>query len=142
MHRRRRRGIPDDLGMRPVSRGGFLALLLVALTSAAEAPMPRAPSAVVATTLLLRVVDSATRAPVPNAEVTAHGRRGLTDVRGEVRVPYPDDGELRIHVRQIGFRYADRTFHRDASRAGEDTAVVALVRIGWALPQVVVRAER
>ena len=120
----------------------LLALFLVALTSASHAPVSRAPSAFVATTLLLRVIDSATRAPVPNAEVTAHGRRGITDGRGEVRVAYPDDGELRVRIRQIGFRYADRTFHRDASRTGEDTVVVALVRIGWALPQVVVRAER
>ena len=128
--------------MRAVARSGILSLLLVALTGASPAPGSRAPSAFVATTLLLRVVDSATRAPVPNAEVTAHGRQGITDGRGEVRVSYPDDGELHVRVRQIGFRYADRVFRRDASRTGEDTAVVALVRIGFALPQVTVRAER
>jgi hypothetical protein len=123
-------------------------MLLVA-TMATNAPrnaIPHAP-----TTLLLRVVDSASQLPVPNAEVTARERRGgtevqrrgLTDVRGEVRMLYPEDGELRVHVRQIGFRYTDRTFRRNAaSAAEEDTAVVALARLGFALPQVVVRAER
>ena len=113
---------------------------------ATRAPFPTAPA-----TLLLRVVDSTSRLPVPNAEITARERRGLTEVlrrgltdaRGEVRVLFPENGELQVHIRQIGFRYADRTFRRNPdSRAEEDTAVVALERLGFALPQVVVRAER
>ena len=123
-------------------RSACLLLALAPLATPASRPLeslaPGAPAV-----LLLRVVDSATRAPVPNAEVSAGNRRGLTDSRGEARVPYPEDGELRVRVRQLGFRYVDRTFHRDASsRADEDTAVVALVRMGFALPQLVVRAER
>jgi hypothetical protein len=103
----------------------------------------RTPSTPVPTALLLRVVDSASRLPLPNAEITASGRRGLTDAQGEVRILWPENGELLVRIRQLGFRYADRTFHRDpASTAEEDTAVVALAHIGWALPQVVVRAER
>ena len=123
-------------------------MLLVATmaTHATRAPIPHAP-----VTLLLRVVDSASQRPVPNAEITAREqrgltevqRRGLTDARGEVRVLYPEDGLLQVHIRQIGFRYADRTFQRNsASGAEEDTAVVALERLSFALPQVVVRAER
>ena len=123
-----------------LSRATLLAALSVVLTAGAAS---HAPSAVVPSTLLLRVVDSATRRPLPNAEVTASRRRGLTDAAGEVRILYPEDGELHVRVRQLGFRYVDRTFHRSASSSGEeDTAVVALVRMGWALPQVVVRAER
>ncbi|MFL5620436.1 MAG: hypothetical protein ACJ79A_18825 [Gemmatimonadaceae bacterium] len=115
-------------------------MLLVASTAthATHAPLSHVPA-----TLLLRVVDSVSQRPVPNAEITAHERRGLTDVRGEVRVLYSEDGELHVRIRQIGFRYADRTFRRDpASRTDEDTAVVALERMSFALPQVVVRAER
>jgi hypothetical protein len=101
------------------------------------------PASHVPATLLLRVIDSVTQRPVPNVEISAHQRRGLTDMRGEVRVLYPEDGELRVRIRQIGFRYVDRTFRRDpTSRNDEDTAVVALGRVGFALPQVVVRAER
>src|SRR4051794_37891155 len=119
--------------MGPVSRGGLLSLVLVALTSASRAPVSHAPPPIVAATLLLRVVDSTTHVPVPNAEVTTSGRRGITDGRGEVRLLYPDDGDLRVRIRQIGFRYADRVFHHDAPQTGEDTAVVGLVRLGWAL---------
>lgn len=136
-----RPGLTYDCAVRPLlARTAPLAALLVVLTASAasHAATPRVPAA-----LLLRVVDSATRAPLPNAEVTASGRRGLTDASGEVRILYPEDGVLQVRVRQLGFRYVDRAFHRDpASRADEDTAVVALVRVGWALPQVVVRAER
>jgi len=128
--------------MRGLSRrSACLLLALAPLAVAASWPGSHTP--VVPAVLLLRVVDSATRAPVPNAEVTASSRRGLTDAKGEVRVLYPENGELRVRVRQLGFRYVDRTFHHDASStAEEDTAVVALVRVGFALPQVVVRAER
>lgn len=88
-------------------------------------------------------MDSASRLPLPNAEITASGRRGLTDARGEVRILWPEDGALQVRVRQLGFRYVDTTFRRDAaSTAEEDTAVIALAHIAWSLPQVVVRAER
>jgi hypothetical protein len=118
-----------------------LLLVLAPLATSVSRPLSRTP--VVPAVLLLRVVDSATRAPVPNAEVTASSKRGLTDAKGEVRVLYPENGEVRVRVRQLGFRYVDRTFRRDTtSRADEDTAVVALARMRFALPQVVVRAER
>ena len=126
--------------MRRLPRRSACVLLLLPAMWASR-PQPRTP--VAPAVLLLRVVDSASRAPVPNAEITASSRRGLTDAKGEVRVLYPENGELRVRVRQLGFRYVDRVFHHDASsRAEEDTAVVALVRVGFALPQVVVRAER
>jgi hypothetical protein len=121
-------------------RPGPLALLLVVVLATAGV---RAPAAPLPMTLLLRVVDSATRRPLPNAEVSAAARRGLTDAAGEVRIVWPSDGALRVRVRQLGFRYVDRTFRRDSiSDADEDTAVVALARVGWALPQVIVRAKR
>jgi hypothetical protein len=134
-----RAGPTYDCAVRALFHSGSLAVLLVASTAtlATRASIPPAPA-----TLLLRVVDSVTQLPVPNAEITAHQRRGLTDVHGEVRVFYPEDGELHVRIRQLGFRYADRTFRRDPTRTTEDTAVVALERMSFALPQVVVRAER
>lgn len=115
-----------------------LVLVVVLATAGSRAPQHR-----LASTLLLRVIDSATRLPLPNAEITAQGRRGLTNAAGQMRILWPESGELRVRIRQLGFRYVERTFTRDrASRAEEDTAVVALARTGWALPQVVVRAQQ
>lgn len=116
-------------------RLAYVGMAVLAATMPREA---RAQSAI-----LLQVVDSATRQPVPNAEIAALGRRGLTDAHGEMRVAWPDSGALHVRVRQIGFRYVERDLRRDpASRADEDTVVVALGRLRWALPQVVVRAEQ
>ena len=114
-------------------------MLVVALATAGS----RSPERHVPSTLLLRVIDSVTRLPLPNAEITSQDRRGLTDAAGEMRIVWPEDGRLRVRVRQLGFRFVNRNFTRDpASLAEEDTAFVALARTGWVLPQVVVRAER
>lgn len=100
----------------------------------AAAPLP--------TMLVVHVVDSASRIPLPNAEVTAAATRRLTDGNGNARFPWPADGTLRVRVRQIGFRYAQRTFHRSGSTtAREDTVVVALRTAAFALPQVVTQAD-
>ena len=100
----------------------------------AAAPLP--------VTLLIRVVDSASRLPLPNAEVSTPSRRRLTDAEGNVRFPWPEGGAISIRVRQLGFRYADRTLRRGTSRtATVDTAIVALAPAAFALPQVVTKAE-
>ena len=133
--------------------------LLVALFSAHAAP-PLAPTssatprpassvrraarvrAAIPVTLLIRVIDSSSGSPLPNAEVSTPSRRRLTDAEGNVRFPWPEGGAISIRVRQLGFRYADRTLHRGTSRtATEDTVVVALAHAVFALPQVVTQAE-
>jgi hypothetical protein len=94
------------------------------------------------TILVVHVVDSASRRPLPNAEVTATPTRRLTDANGNARFPWPADGSLKIRVRQIGFRHAERTFHRGKSlTAREDTVVVALQTAAFALPQMVTKAD-
>jgi hypothetical protein len=40
----------------------------------------------------LQVIDSATRQPLPNAEIAALGRRGLTNAYGAIRFAWPDSG--------------------------------------------------
>ena len=93
-------------------------------------------------TLLIRVVDSASRRPLPNAEVSTPSKRRLTDAEGNVRFPWPEGGAISVRVRQLGFRYADRTLHRGTSpTATEDTVVIALAHAAFALPQVVTQAE-
>jgi hypothetical protein len=87
--------------------------------------------------LLLRVVDSASGAPIPNADVLAATRHGLTDAKGELRIAWPADGKLAIRVRQLGFAFVERTLARDAAATpARDTVVVAMRRAAFALPQV------
>ncbi len=110
------------------------ALLALALGAAPRTVPSRAP---LPTMLLVRVLDSLSGAPLPNAEVTAIGRSALTDVHGQVRILWPTEGTLSIRVRQLGFRYVQRTVQRGASpSATEDTLTIALQRAAFALPQM------
>lgn len=115
---------------------GVLALPAVLATG----PRPSAPR--LPTTLLVRVVDSVSRSPLANAEVSSPRLRRLTDAEGSVRFIWPEGGAISIRVRQIGFRHADRTLRRGTSpSATEDTVVVVLARATFALPQVVTTAD-
>jgi len=87
--------------------------------------------------LLVRVLDAASGRALPNAEVGSvdDGTRQLTNIAGEARVAWPPTRTLRLRVRQIGFRFAERTV-----RAGEggaaDTAVFVLERVPIVLPEL------
>ena len=105
-----------------------------ALGAASSVPLP--------TLLVVHVVDSASRISLSNAEVAAATVRKLTDRDGNARFPWPADGTLRIRVRQLGFRYTERTLHRGTSAtAREDTVVVALRPAAFALPQMATQAD-
>jgi hypothetical protein len=129
-------------------RYGSLALIL-ALPFAVPRPSPPPTSLRPATlpgrlptTLLVRVLDSVSRRPLPNAEVSTPSQRRLTDAEGNVRFAWPEGGAISIRVRQIGFRYADRTLHRGTSASATvDTTVVVLAPATFALPQVVTVAD-
>jgi hypothetical protein len=87
--------------------------------------------------LLVRVRDSLSGAPLPNAEVTAIGRKTLTGPQGQVRIVWPAEGVLTVRVRQLGFRYVERTVQRGTSpTATDDTLTIAMQRAAFALPQV------
>ena len=123
------------------ARHASLALTLSVTVVAASLPESTRPT-MVPTTLLVRVVDSLSRLPLPNAEVSAASRRALTDARGEVRIGWPAEGTVSVRVRQLGFRYVERTVQRGTSpTATEDTLVVALARAAFALPQMVATAK-
>jgi hypothetical protein len=104
-------------------------LLICALSATAHAQGP--------TTLLVRVHDSLSGAPLPNAEVTAIGHKTLTGPKGQVHIVWPSEGVITLRVRQLGFRYAERTVHRGtSSTATEDTLTIAMQRAAFALPQM------
>ena len=88
-----------------------------------------------APTLLVRVVDAASRDPIPNAQVTDldSAVQHLTNDRGESRFEWSGRSVMRLRVRQLGYRLAERVV-----RAGvgvSDTAVVALARVPFVLPE-------
>jgi hypothetical protein len=67
----------------------------------------------------------------------AIGRKTLTGPKGEVRIAWPADGVITVRVRQLGFRYVERTVQRGTSpTATEDTLTIAMARAAFALPQV------
>lgn len=111
------------------------AALVVALSAEHGArPLP--------TVLVVHVVDSASHRPLPNAEVASPRARRLTDADGNARFVWPAGGAISIRVRQLGFRFTDRTLHRGTSpTAKEDTVVVVLNPATYALPQVVTQAD-
>ena len=87
--------------------------------------------------LLVRVHDSLSGAPLPNAEVTAIGRKTLTGPKGQVRIVWPAEGVLTVRVRQLGFRYVERTVQRGTSpTATDDTLTITMQRAAFALPQM------
>jgi len=87
--------------------------------------------------LLVRVRDSLSGAPLPNAEVQAIGRKTLTGPQGQVRIVWPTEGVLFVRVRQLGFRFEQRTVQRGTSpTATEDTLTIMMQRAAFALPQM------
>src|SRR5689334_9519147 len=101
------------------------------------AAVPGALRAQASTMLLVRVRDSLSGAPLPNAEVSAIGRKTLTGPKGEVRIVWPAEGVLFVRVRQLGFRYEQRTVQRGTSpTATEDTITIVMHRAAFALPHV------
>src|SRR5215207_4508492 len=123
---------------RTLRRSACLSILFVGVLATGgsrRSPVP--------TTLLVRVVDSVSRVALPNAEVTVAPNRRLTDARGEVRIVWPADGSISLRVRQLGFRFVQRTLTRGTSAsASEDTVVVPLARAAFALPQMTAVADR
>ena len=120
-----------------------LVALALSLLVFAVAAAPRSTShALLPNTLLVRVRDSLSGTPLPNAEVTAIGRKTLTGPQGQVRIVWPPEGVITLRVRQLGFRYVERTVQRGTSpTATEDTLTIAMQRAAFALPQVVAVAQ-
>ncbi|MBW8768429.1 MAG: hypothetical protein JF589_01590 [Gemmatimonadetes bacterium] len=115
-----------------------LRLLISTLGSAASSTTLRAQAPAM---LLVRVRDSLSGAPLPNAEVMAIGQKSLTGPKGQVRILWPTEGVLTVRVRQLGFRYVQRTVQRTSPTATEDTLDIVMQRAAFALPQVVAVAH-
>jgi hypothetical protein len=94
-------------------------------------------------TLLVVVLDEMTGQRLPNAEVIDQdaATHRFTNDRGEARLEWPDANRLRLRVRQLGYRYADRTIERSTSGAATtDTVTFSLQRVAVSLPSVLSQA--
>jgi len=91
--------------------------------------------------LVVTVVDEVTRRALPNAEVVDVDSRArwFTNDRGEASVPWPSSSRLHLHVRQLGFKPAERTIERMPDDNAADTLTIGLERVAFALPEVVTR---
>lgn len=91
--------------------------------------------------LVVHVVEDASRAPLPNAEVIdlESGVHRFTNDRGAAVVPWPPSERLRLRIRQLGFKFTDRVVERTPNEQSADTLTVALERVVFALPEVVTR---
>ena len=118
-------------------RHSLPSLAFVLIGSTLGAATPGALRAQASQALLVRVRDSLSGTPLPNAEVTAIGRKTLTGPKGQVRIVWPAEGVITLRVRQLGFRYVERTVRRGTSTtATEDTLTIVMQRAAFALPQV------
>ena len=112
----------------------YAVAFLCAVIGGAWVPSPPEPS-VRAGTLLVRVVDAGSHEPIPNAQVTDldSAVQRLTNGRGEARFDWSGRPAMRLWVRQLGYRLAERVVRPGAG--GTDTAVVALDRVPFVLPE-------
>jgi hypothetical protein len=112
------------------------ALLLVGIGAAAGAQ---------STTILVRIVDDASLAPLQNAEVSdlASGQHRFTNGQGEARLAWPSIGILNLRIRQLGYRLAERRIERiRMTTVGPDSLTIALARVAFTLPKVFTTARR
>lgn len=117
-------------GMR--ARGLLFVLPLSGLTASPLTPRPtRQPSTVVIT-----VVDAGTQQALTNADVTdlLSGQHRITDEQGQARIDWPADGQLKLRVRELGYKPIVRAIQRDD--ASRETASFAMSRVAYVVSDV------
>lgn len=110
------------------------ALSLVALASLPSGTLDsagRQPSTVTVT-----VIDAGARYPLANADVIdlASGQRRFTDERGQARISWPRDGQLRLRVREVGYQPVQRTLQR--ATASDEATTFALSKVAYVISPV------
>jgi len=112
---------------------GFATAIVVAglLLPAREPAYGQQPSTVIVT-----VVDSGARYPLANADIVdlTTGQHRLTDENGEARLTWPNDGQLRLRVRQVGYQPRQRTLLRADTPNG--AATFAMSRVAYVISPV------
>lgn len=84
-------------------------------------------------TVTVTVIDAGARYPLANADVTdlATGQHRFTDERGQARLSWPSDGQLRLRVREVGYQPVKRTIQRSA--ASDEATTFAMSRVAYVI---------
>jgi hypothetical protein len=90
--------------------------------------------------LAVRVVDDLSGSPLQNVDVFDRdaARSHLTDASGQVRLTMAGARTLHLLIRQIGYRFAERTVA--VNDGTTDTITVHLARVALTLPPVTTRS--
>ena len=115
------------------------AIIGILVTGAAS---PAAPGAGAAGVLVVRVLDAVSGRPIANADVLDQesGTRRLTNASGEAVLRVGAALNVRLRVRQLGFRFVGRSVTRRSAES-VDSIVVRLDRAAVALPATVASAS-
>jgi len=106
------------------------------------AALTRLPSAILysarrqPSTITVTVIDAGARYPLANADVIdlAGGQHRFTDERGQARLPWPSDGQLRLRVREVGYKPVLRTLQR--ATASDEATTFALSKVAYVISPV------
>lgn len=81
------------------------------------------------------VIDSLSRHPLPNADVTdlGTGQHRITDEHGRANLTWPSDGKMRLRVRQVG--YQPRQSALDKTTTGR-VITFAMSKVAYVLSEV------
>ena len=87
-------------------------------------------------TVTITVIDAGARYPLVNADVIdlATGQRRFTDDRGEARLSWPSDGQLRLRVREVGYKPVQRTLQRE--KASDQATTFAMSKVAYMISPV------
>ncbi len=87
-------------------------------------------------TVTINVIDAGGRYPLVNADVTdlATGQHRFTNELGQARLPWASDGQLRLRIREVGYKPVTRTLKRDAASA--EATTFALSKVAYVISPV------
>jgi hypothetical protein len=124
---------------RSVMRRASLTGVVGALSLAALARLPASSpysEGLQPSTVLITVSDAGAGYPLANADVVdiPSGHHSFTDEHGRARIVWPADGQLRLRIREIGYKPVERTLRR-AEVVGEG-ATITLSKVAYVIAPV------
>ncbi|HEY6088719.1 MAG TPA: hypothetical protein VD771_02915 [Gemmatimonadaceae bacterium] len=87
-------------------------------------------------TVTITVVDAGAGYPLTNADVIdlATGQHRFTDERGQARLPWPSGGQLKLRIREVGYKPVQRTLQRGS--ASDAAPTVAMSKVAYVISPV------